>query len=571
FRFQHETYWSEEVPDTYARAVGANGKRGMIVDLKSTNPSNWETDTRPPMADLADAIIYEAHVRDLTISPSSGVETKGKFLGLAQTNTRSPQDEKTGLDHIKELGITHLHLLPIYNFMSVDETAADGTQYNWGYDPQHYNALEGWYATDPHKGNTSIREFKQLVHTLHKAGIRVVMDVVYNHTGYTRESVFEQSAPGYFYRFAPNGTFSNASGCGNEIASERPMVRQYIIDSIRYWAKEYHLDGFRFDLMGILDIETMNQIRAELDTIDPTILIYGEGWTGGLSPYPDNLRAMKYNTMELQRIGSFSDDYRDAIKGHWSSEYERGFASGQMGYEESIKFGVVGATIHPQINYNWVNYSKQPWSPCPSQTVNYVSCHDNHTLWDKLSLSVPEASIDDRLKMQKLALAMVLTSQGLPLLHSGVEMARTKHNSHNSYNQPDAINQIDWLQKSRYKGLFNYVKSLISLRKSHPAFRMRSTEAVAKHLEFLPSQWALLVGFLIKNHANNDPWDKILVIYNGSKQEQAIQIPEGEWVIVANRNTVDNRGIDLIAGPNLKIQAISTLILVDKESFYDTM
>jgi pullulanase len=543
----------------------------MIVDLKSTNPSNWETDTRPPMADLADAIIYEAHVRDLTISPSSGVETKGKFLGLAQTNTRSPQDEKTGLDHIKELGITHLHLLPIYNFMSVDETAADGTQYNWGYDPQHYNALEGWYATDPHKGNTSIREFKQLVHTLHKAGIRVVMDVVYNHTGYTRESVFEQSAPGYFYRFAPNGTFSNASGCGNEIASERPMVRQYIIDSIRYWAKEYHLDGFRFDLMGILDIETMNQIRAELDTIDPTILIYGEGWTGGLSPYPDNLRAMKYNTMELQRIGSFSDDYRDAIKGHWSSEYERGFASGQMGYEESIKFGVVGATIHPQINYNWVNYSKQPWSPCPSQTVNYVSCHDNHTLWDKLSLSVPEASIDDRLKMQKLALAMVLTSQGLPLLHSGVEMARTKHNSHNSYNQPDAINQIDWLQKSRYKGLFNYVKSLISLRKSHPAFRMRSTEAVAKHLEFLPSQWALLVGFLIKNHANNDPWDKILVIYNGSKQEQAIQIPEGEWVIVANRNTVDNRGIDLIAGPNLKIQAISTLILVDKESFYDTM
>ena len=555
--------WLAETPDPYSIGVGTNGLRSYIIDLLRTDPEGWDTDIKPPLKSFADIVLYEAHVRDLTVSETSGVSAanRGRFLGLTEHGTLSPQRETTGIDHLVELGITHLHLLPIYDFMSVDDTKRDG-QYNWGYDPQHYNVPEGWYASDPYNPKFKIKEMKQLVQAMHKSGIRVVMDVVYNHTGFTRESVFERTVPGYYYRITPTGAFSNASGCGNEIASERAMVRKYIVNSVKYWATEYHIDGFRFDLMGILDIETMHAIRNALDEIDPTIFIYGEGWTGGLSPLPDHLRALKHNTSRIEGVASFSDDFRDAIKGHWSSEYERGFISGQDGYEESVKFGIVAANYHTQVNYAWVNYSKHPWANSPLQTINFVSCHDNHTLWDKLKLSVPEATEDQMLKMQKLANGIILTSQGIPLLHAGVELSRTKNYSHNSYNLPDAINQIDWNRKSRYKGLFLYYKGLIALRRSHPAFRMDSTEMINKHLNFLKTEGGSFVAYHLRDHANNDSWQDIVVAYNGSRQERFLRLPfKAKWVMVADKSRIDVQGMDWLVGEEVIIPSISLMIL----------
>ncbi len=567
FRVKYDGEWLDESPDMYAKAIGVNGERGMVIDLKRTDPEGWGAVERPHLDSFTDIILYELHVRDFTIADSSGVNQKGKYLGLTEEGTVSPQREKTGLDHLKELGITHVHLLPIYDFLTVDESDPDKEQYNWGYDPQNYNALEGWYATDPFNGKVRIIEFKKMVQKLHLSGLRVVMDVVYNHTGVTNESVFERTVPGYFYRFAPNGHFSNASGCGNEVASERAMVRKYIVESVVYWATEYKIDGFRFDLMGILDVETMNTIRKALDKVDPTIFIYGEGWTGGLSPYPEEKRAMKFNTVQLEGIASFSDDFRDAIKGHWSSEQERGFASGQEGYEESIKFGVAAASPHPQINYQWVNYSKHPWAKNPTQTINFVSCHDNHTLWDKLKLSAPDANYDQHLKMQKLALGIILTSQGVPFLHSGVEIGRTKDGEHNSYNLPDEINRLDWSLKSKNKGLFNYVKGLIELRREHPAFRIATTEGLAKHLSFLSTYGPNFLGFHLREYANGDRCKHIIVAYNGGHFPFTYSIPKGEWVVLADRTRVSLSGIDVVDGGEATVPGISIQVLVDKESF----
>ena len=530
--------WMNQVPDPYAKAVGVNGKRGMIVDLKETNPAGWSMDKSPAFKHATDAIIYELHVRDASIGANSGIKKKGKFIGLAETKTKSPQGLSTGLDHLKELGITHVHLLPSYDFTTVNETKLDSPQYNWGYDPLNYNTPEGSYSTNPYDGVTRIREFKQLIKTLHSNGMRVIMDVVYNHTMFTETSYFNQLVPGYYYRQKEDGSFSDATACGNETASERPMMRKFILESVLYWVKEYHVDGFRFDLMGVHDIETMNLISRELHKIKPEILLYGEGWTAGSCPLPDSLRAIKKNAYRLDKIAVFSDDLRDGIKGSVFDHKDRGFASGKSGMEESIKFGVVASTKHPQVDYSKVNYSKAPYAAQPHNTITYCECHDNHVLWDKIAISAEGSSESDRRDMHKLALSIVLTSQGISFLHAGTEFLRSKNGNENSFNAGDGVNAIDWSLKSTNKDVFDYVKTLIRIRKQHPAFRMTSTNQIASNIKFEENLPEGIVAYSINGAAVNDSWKKIFIIYNGSANGQSIKLPAGAWKSALIGNSV---------------------------------
>ncbi len=562
---QHNGGWLAETPDPYVKAVGTNGRRGQIVDLGATNPSGWAQDKRPEQKNFTDIILYELHVRDASIARNSGIKNKGKYLGLTETGTKSPDGLATGLDHLKELGVTHVHLLPVFDFRSIDESKPQDGRYNWGYDPEHYNVPEGSYASNPADGAARIREFKQMVQALHAAGIRVVMDVVYNHTGGPNDqSVFSRIEPGYYYRQKPDGSYSDASACGNETASERPMVRRFMLESMKYWVQEYHIDGFRVDLMGIHDIETMNRISAELHAIDPTIFLYGEGWTAGSSPLPDSLRALKANTMKLDRVAAFSDDMRDAIKGHVFTPTQKGFVSGNPDLKESLKFGIVASVQHPQIRYDQINYSKAPWAREPYQTITYAECHDNHALWDRLAISAAETSEPERIRMQKLAGAIVLTSQGVSFLHAGTEMLRSKHGVENSFESPDSINQIDWSRKARYPEVFDYFKNLIQLRKNHPAFRMTSSEQIRKHLGFLDTDDPSFVAYQLKDHANGDAWRDIVVLYNGSGIIQEFTLPDGAgaWTVVLDVQTINENGIRAMRSNTVKLAPISAMVLV---------
>ncbi|MEO1262204.1 MAG: type I pullulanase [Bacteroidota bacterium] len=552
-----------ETADPYAKAVGVNGKRAMVVDLNETNPKGWSEDQRPPLKSFSDIVLYELHMRDISINENSGIMHKGKFLGLAETGTKSPAGHSTGLDHIKELGVTHVHLLPSYDFYSIDETTLEANHYNWGYDPQNYNVPEGSYSTDPFDGTVRIREFKQLVKTLHDNGLRVIMDVVYNHTGRTWESVFNQTVPYYYYR-TKGLIWSDAAACGNEMASDRYMYRKFMIESMKYWATEYHVDGFRVDLMGIHDIETMNQVAAALHQIDPTIFIYGEGWTAGESTLPAEKRALKANTKKLKGIAAFSDDFRDGVKGHVFTHNAKGFVSGQYNLEESVKFGIVGAVDHPQIDYGKVNYSEAAWANEPTQCINYVSCHDNHTLWDRLQLSCKNDDEATWLKINKLAQTIVLTSQGVPFLHAGEEFVRTKQLVENSYKSPDKINQINWDNKEKYNDLFQYYKALIQLRKDHPAFKMGKAELVRNHLKFLDIKQDNLIGYEIDGSAVGDPWKRILVLFNGQKVGKTVEIPKGNWKIICQNYRIAPQGMGTNDSSFATLMPYSAYILAEE-------
>ena len=554
--------WLNERPDIYAKAVGVNGKRGMVVDLVSTDPKKWSLDKKPVQKSFTDIIIYELHVRDLSVSPNSGIEHKGKFLGLTETKTRSQDGTVTGLDHIKSLGVTHIHLLPSFDFNSIDESKAGSAQYNWGYDPLNYNVPEGSYATDAYDGNVRIREFKKMVQTLHSNGLRVILDVVYNHTCDTTAN-FNEFVPGYFYRHKGDGSYSNGTGCGNETASEKAMMRKYMVESVVYWAREYHIDGFRFDLMGVHDIETMNAISAALHAIDPTIFIYGEGWTAGDSPLPEQLRADKANVAKLDKIAVFSDDIRDGLRGGWSDVKSKGFVSGAPGTAESVKFGIVGSVQHPQVDYTRVNYDKAPWAAEPYQTITYVSCHDDNTLWDRLKISNPSASEPELIKMDKLANAIVLTSQGVSFLLAGEEMLRSKNGVANSFNSPDAINQLDWSRKARYKEVFNYYRSLIALRKHHPAFRMPSANMIREHLHFMETGDPNIIAYQINGNANGDTWRNILLVFNGNTADAKMKIPQGKWRLVSDGRQIDEKSIKAVEGGQVIIPGTSAYILYE--------
>jgi len=555
FRVKVNGKWLNEVPDPYAKAVGVNGKRAMVVDLKETNPPDWEKDKSPLFKNKTDAILYELHVRDASIANNSGITNKGKYLGLTETGTKNEEGLSTGLDHIKELGVTHVHLLPCFDFYSIDERNLDKAQYNWGYDPLNYNVPEGSYSTNPYDGVTRIKEFKQMVQAFHQNGLRVIMDVVYNHTRLTADSYFNQLVPGYYYRQTKDGKFSNATACGNETSSERFMMRKFMLESVLYWVKEYHIDGFRFDLMGVHDIETMNLISKELHKIKPDILLYGEGWTAGSSPLPDSLRALKKYAYKLDRIAVFSDDIRDGIKGSVFEHEDKGFVSGKPGMEESIKFGVVASCKHPQVDYTKVNYSKAPYAAQPWNTITYCECHDNHVLWDKLAISAKNATEAERKEMDKLAMSIVLTSQGISFLHAGTEFLRTKKGVENSFESSDSINAIDWSLKTKNREHFDYVKGLIEMRKEHPAFRMKTAQEIASNIQFIETQQKGLIAYIINGQKVNDSWKKILVVFN-SNSTKTVSLPNGIWETAIWNNKFGDADI-----PKLLVEPYSCTIL----------
>jgi pullulanase len=530
--------WSEEVVDPYAKACGTNGLRAQVIDLKETNPVGWAQDKSPNFSvsnKQTDAVIYELHVRDASIHASSGIKNKGKFLGLAEVGTKNSAGQSTGLSHIKELGVTHVHLLPFYDYNSVDETKA-AVQYNWGYDPVNYNIPEGSYSTNPADGKVRIKELKELIKTMHSNGLRIIMDVVYNHTALTKNANFNILVPDYYYRKRADGSFSDASSCGNETASDNAMFQKFMIESVVYWVNEYHIDGFRFDLMGIHDIETMNLISDTLHKIKPSIVLYGEGWTSSSSPLPEEKRALKKNAAQLNGIAVFSDDMRDGIKGSVFNIDDRGFATGNIGNSESVKFGIVAAGKHPQINYSKVNYSKEPYTAGPAGLINYADCHDNNILWDKIALSFKEASVAERTKMHELAYSIVLTAQGASFLHAGTEFLRTKNGVENSFDKGDIVNGIDWDLKTKNNTSYQFIKNLVQIRRAHPAFRLQTAAQIATHINFENSQPAGIIAYTINGAAVGDTWKKIWVAYNGSLSPQTLTLPRGTWKVGLSSN-----------------------------------
>ena len=553
------------VADPYVRAVGVNGHRGAWLDPATAAPAGWADDRRPRLPHPTDIMVGEVSVRDLSADPQSGIQHKKQYLGLTETGTAGPRGVSTGLQHIQELGVTHVHLLPVNDFAAIDEALPpSSTRYSWGYDPLNYFVPEGSYATDALDPAVRIREFRQLVQALHQHGLGVVVDVVFNHVADAGTSAFEQLVPGYYFRHTADGQLSNATACGNEVASERPMVRKLIVEAVSHWARAYHVDGFRFDLMGVLDLATMRAVRVALDQQDHGIFVYGEGWAAGASPLPESQRAVKANMPRLPRVAAFGDELRDGVKGHYAHQAEAGFVGGQPGLEESVKFGVVAATQHPQLDYQQVNYSKAPWANQPGQAINYVACHDDRVLWDKLKIANPTASDDELIKMDALCNTIVFTSQGVPFLPIGDDFLRTKKGSANSYNLPDSINQLDWGRKAKYQAVAAFYRQLLALRKAHPAFRLPTQELIARHLEFLPGLPPGTIGYRLKDHAGGDAWQTITVLFNGGRQPATVPVPAGSYKVVLRGLEIKQSGLEtLSAGAGgVAVPGSTALVLV---------
>ena len=558
-----------ECPGVFAKAVGVNGKRGAIINMAETDPEDWCCDQGPVVKSPADLVVYEMHHRDFSIAREDA-QNPGKFLALT---------EPWAIDHLKELGVNAIHILPSYDYGSVDEIRLNEPQYNWGYDPVNYNVPEGGYSTNPYKPEVRIREFKEMVKALHDAGISVILDVVYNHTYDIEHSNFQRTYPDYYYRMIPStpsnqntpNNYSNGSGCGNETASDQPMMRKFMIESVKYWINEYHIDGFRFDLMGCHDIETMNLIRKAVDEIDPCIFIYGEGWSAGSCGLPNEQLGMKANIPQMPGIAAFSDEIRDALRGPFSDDTKPGWLGARIPkvtlqdlsvQKESLKFGIAGAIAHPQVDMKKVNYSQEPWAVQPTQMMSYVSCHDDMCLVDRLKASIPKISEAELIRLDLLAQTAVFTSQGVPFMLSGEELLRTKLGVHNSFESSDSINHLDWTNKTKYPKVFEYYKNLIALRKNHPAFRLGSAELVRKHLEFLYTPVKTL-AFRLKNYAGRDDWRNIIVILNAGNTDTEVTIPEGNYTIVCCDGQIDEKGLGTLKGSKAIVDAQSALILHD--------
>ena len=531
--------WAPEAPGIFAKAVSVNGQRAAIIDMKTTNPDGWCQDVRPAMPDMTDIVVYETHLRDFTMSPNSGVEHKGKFLGLT---------EEAPLDYLRELGITHLQILPMFDYGSIDETTLDQNRYNWGYDPVNYNTPDGSYSTNPYDPSCRIREAKAMIQALHKAGIRVVMDVVYNHTYDVMGCALGRVVPKYFYRLNEDGTYANGSGCGNETASDHEMYRRFMVESVCYWAREYHIDGFRFDLMGIHDQETMRQIRAALDEIDPTILTYGEGWAAMAPAYPYEELAMKQWTYKMPRVGAFSDDIRNALIGS-PFDHERGFASGNAAGMKDVMRGLIAC---PE------------WSGEPMQHVSYITCHDNYCLRDRIAVSASEETEATQIRMNKLAQTAVLVSQGMSFIYGGEELFRTKQGIDNSYQSPDAINIIPWENRENYADLHDYYQAMIAIRRAHKGFRLGSAEAVQEHVEFLDTEDEHLIIYRIKDLEGIDSAKSLLVVLNGGDKAQQVEIPEGKYILLAFNGEANVNGLSELEEDEALVAPYSATILAEK-------
>ena len=553
FQVMMNGQWLDETAGIAAKAVGVNGWRGAVIDWSETDPEGWAED-RSPEIKPSDIIVYELQHRDFSIHANSGIVNKGKFLALTEQGTVNPDGLSTGIDHLKELGVTYIQLLPSTDFATIDETRLEDNQYNWGYEPLNYNAVEGSFSTDPYNPVTRIKEFKQMVQALHAAGFRVILDVVYNHTTTASTTGFERTMPGYFFRMREDGSFFNGSGCGNETASEREMFRRYMIESLEWWMKEYHIDGFRFDLMAIHDIETMNQISERLHAIDPNVVIYGEGWAAMDPAYPSDQIALKVNTYMLDKVGAFSDNIRDAVRGPLGCE-NAGFMDGVAGNKANVEFGIAGGVEHPQV-------SVERWTSNPLQHVSYVSCHDDHCLRDRLEVAT-KASEAERLKMVKLAQTAVYTSQGIPFIFNGEELYRHKQGVKNSYNQPDSINAIDWTYKTTYKDLVDYYAALAAIRHAHPGFCLGDADLVRKKLEFIEVADPCVVAFRIKDLEGIDSAKSLTVLLNGSKKAVKVAIPQGEYVVLAQNGEADAEGLGAYSGSYISAPATSATILAE--------
>ena len=536
-----------ECPGVFAKAVGVNGKRGAIVNLVKTDPEDWCCDAHMVIKSPADLVVYEMHHRDFSIARPDA-KHPGKFLALT---------EPWAIDHLKSLGVNAVHILPSYDYGSVDETRLNTPQYNWGYDPVNYNVPEGGYSTNPYDPACRILEFKQMVQALHNAGIAVILDVVYNHTYDIDHSNFQCTYPDYYYRIGSNG-----SGCGNETASDQPMMRKFMIESVKHWINEYHIDGFRFDLMGCHDIETMNEIRKAVDAIDPTIFIYGEGWSAGQCALPTEQLGVKANIAKMPRIAAFSDEIRDALRGPFDDDTKGGFLAGVPDCEESLKFGIAGAIAHPQVDMPKVNYSKTPWATEPTQMMSYVSCHDDMCLVDRLKSSIPGISDDELIRLDLLAQTAVFTSQGVPFMLSGEELLRSKKGVHNSFESPDSINQLDWQNQQRYPQVFKFYQDLIALRKHHPAFRLGDAHLVRKHLEFLDAPKGV-VAFRLKDYAGRDDWRNIIVILNPNREQVSVNLPKAMYTIVCQNGEINEASTSKLFGRRAIVAPQTAMILYD--------
>ena len=540
FSIQEDGKWRAECPGIFAKAVGINGHRAAIIDMKQTNPAGWENDKSPEMKSVADAIIYEMHWRDFTADPSSGLKNLGKYLSMTEDAGIS------GINHLKELGVTHVHIMPSYDYASVDETTLEQHQYNWGYDPLNYNVPDGSYSTNPYDPAIRINEFKQMVMACHKAGIRVIMDVVYNHVMDAATSNFELTAPGYFFRKKADGSLANGSGCGNETASDHPMMQNYMVQSIQYWMREYHIDGFRFDLMGIHDIETMNEIRDAAVAIDPMVLLYGEGWAAEAPAYPEEKLAMKANMSHIPGVAAFSDELRDALRGPFWSDEKGAFLIGEAGHEENIKFGILGAI--------------DGWAKEPTQMIAYVSCHDDMCLVDRLHATAPNATEAEVIALDKLAQTAVFTSQGIPFIFNGEEVLRDKKGVHNSYKSPDSVNAIDWNHKTTYRDVLDYYCGLIAMRKAHPAFRQGSADLVRKNVEFLVAK-DCVVAYKISGKDVDDAWKNIIVILNSNKKPVSVDIPQNNYTVVCSGGKINLNGLDKLSANKVNVAPQSATII----------
>ncbi|HEY8891434.1 MAG TPA: type I pullulanase [Clostridium sp.] len=542
--------WNEAV-DPYARSVSVNGDKGAVIDLKETVPKTWSSE-KPNFTNLNDAIIYELHVRDFSIDKNSGIENKGKFLAFTETGTKGSDGQPTGIDYIKNLGVTHVELMPIFDFSTVNE-ASNKLQYNWGYNPKNYNAPEGSYSTDPFNPITRVKELKQAVQSFHDNGLRVTMDVAYTHMYNGNDSNFNKLVPGYYFRTNENGTFSNESGYGNTIASENSMARKFIVDSVSYWAKEYNLDGFNFDLMGLIDIKTINEVRKKLSSIDPSIIITGDGADLGTTLAPD-MKATKVNSSKMPEIAQFNDVVRDGIKGSVFVAKAKGFVNGKPLVETDIKKGIVGGIDYSNTIKTWGKVE-------PVQFVNYVESHNNNTLWDKLLITNPNVNDKVRLKMDKMADSIILTSQGIPFMQAGQEFLRTKAGVKNSYQSNDNINKLDWTLKSKNIETIDYLKGLIELRKTHPAFRMTSADMIKKNLKFLvvPEN---VVAYEMNYNANMDSWAHIVVAFNANREDKTIKLSKkGTWNIVVNAEKAGVKTINQFSGGYLVVPALSSIVI----------
>lgn len=525
--------------DPYARACGVNGHRSMVIDLSKTDPDGFADEDRPKLADPMSMVITEVSVADVSAGASAHSGYPGKFKAFTEDKT---------LSYFKDMGVTHLQLMPSYDFASIDESDSLKEQYNWGYDPYNYNVPEGSYSTDPFNGAVRVREYKEMVHSIHEAGLGVIMDVVYNHTFNVHDSCFYKTAGNYFYRMLDAAKYSDASACGNEIASEKPMVRKYIIDSLCYWASEYHIDGFRFDLMGVLDIETLNEARKALLKINPDIIMYGEGWTGGESTLPESARGMKINAPRTPGIGMFSDDIRDAVKGHVFYMDELGFVNGAADRGEELKQAVTCAK----------------WAKSPMQSINYLSCHDNYTLWDRFIISNSHESEEMRIRMNKLAAAILFTAQGIPFFLHGEEFARTKISEadgapvENSYCSPLSVNAIDYDRAEQFSDLKAYYKGLIALRRAHKSFYLDTVDEIKKSIHFMDDMPDGVVAYTIDNDT-----EKVFVAYNAGKNKITIKLADALWEVLADEASAGEKALYTIKDQAI-IPGVSCLVAVSK-------